>query len=89
MYINSTNHQLNLSQGAVAQALAKAAGPALQDECNKKAPIQDGEIAVTGAGKLPCRHVFHVVAPKYDGAGGKAEKVNFNEQIACLIHQVI
>ena len=62
MYVNTTNVDLNLSQGAVAQALSKAAGPALQAECTKKAPISAGDIAVTEGGRLQCRHVFHVVA---------------------------
>ena len=77
MYINTTNEELDLTQGAVAKELAKAAGPALQAECNKKAPIPIGGVAVTGPGKLPCRHVFHVNAPNYDGPGGQAEKVIF------------
>ena len=76
MYVNTTNCNLDLSQGAVATALAKAAGPTLQAECNKKAPVSVGNYAVTGAGKLPCRNVLHVVAPNYDGPGGQAEKVS-------------
>ena len=75
VYINSSNGNLDLTQGAVAQAMAKAAGPALQAECKKKAPIPAGGVAVTGAGELTCRYVFHVNAPSYDGAGGQAEKV--------------
>ena len=65
MYVNTTNADLDLSQGPVARALSKAAGPALQAECTKKAPISAGDIAVTGSGKLQCRHVIHVVASKY------------------------
>ena len=58
--------------GEVAQTLSKAAGPTLQAECTKKAPISDGEIAVTGGGNLQCRYVFHIVASQYDQ---QAEKV--------------
>ena len=72
MYVNTTNVDLNLSQGAVAQALSKAAGPALQAECTKKAPISAGDIAVTEGGRLQCRHVIHVVASSYQK---QAEKV--------------
>lgn len=57
-------------------ALAKAAGPELQAECDKKPQVAVGDIAVTGAGRLPCRYVFHTVTPSYDKPGGKAEKVH-------------
>ena len=75
IYVNTTNTNLDLSQGAVAVALSKAAGPELQKECSKKAPVAVGEIAVTGAGKLPCHYVFHTVVSTYDKTGGKAVKV--------------
>ena len=75
MYVNTTNVDLNLSQGAVAQALSKAAGPALQAECTKKAPISVGDIAVTGGGRLPCRYVLHTVAAQYPRREKQAEKV--------------
>ena len=75
MYVNTTNTDLNLSNGKVAQALSAAAGPSLQEECKKKAPISVAEIAVTGGGKLQCRYVFHTVAAHYDGPGKQAEKV--------------
>ena len=65
MYVNTTNGDLNLSNGGVAEALSKAAGPALQEECKKKAPISVGDIAVTGGGKLQCRYVLHTVAAQY------------------------
>lgn len=76
MYVNTTNTELNLSHGGVAQALSTAAGPSLQDECKRKAPIPVGGIAVTGGGKLQCQYVFHTVAAGYDGPGKQAEKVS-------------
>ena len=78
MYVNTTNVDLNLSQGAVAQALSKAAGPALQAECTKKAPISVGDIAVTGSGRLPCRYVLHTVAAQHHRREKQAEKVRIN-----------
>ena len=77
MYVNTTNTKLDLTQGAVAQTLAKAAGPSLQAECTRKAPVSLGNIAVTRAGNLPSQYILHVVAPSYDGPGGQAEKVTF------------
>ena len=75
MYVNSTNTRLDLSSGAVSKLLLKSGGPDLQAECDKKAPISVGDVAITGGGKLECRHIFHVVIPNYDGPGGKSEKV--------------
>ena len=73
MYVNTTNTDLNLSQGAVSLALLKAGGKGLQQECDQKAPIKVGDVASTGPGKLPCRSVFHTVVTKYNKK--PAEKV--------------
>ena len=67
MYVNTTNNQLNLSSGAVSIALLKAGGKSLQDDCTKKGPIKTGDVAVTGPGQIPCKHIFHTVMPTYDG----------------------
>ena len=67
---------MDLSGGAVAQALASAAGPSLQAECSKKAPIGVGEIAVTGPGNIRrCKCIVHINCPGYDHSGGQAEAV--------------
>ena len=79
--MNSTNGNMDLSGGAVAQALSKAAGPALQAECTQKAPIAAGEIAVTGPGNiLRCKCIIHINCPGYDKAGGQAEEVSCPEE---------
>ena len=72
--MNTTDTQLGFG-GYVSQALLKAAGTTLKDECAKKAPVPVGGVAVTGAGNLTCKHIMHVVLPNYDGPGGNAEKV--------------
>ena len=72
----------------MAQALAKAAGPALQAECNKKAPIGAGEIAVTGPGNiLRCKCILHINCPGYDKSGGQAEDVRVEN--SCSINSVL
>ena len=70
--MNTTNTNLDLSQGAVSRVLLKAGGSSLQQECTKRAPINVGEVAVTGSGNLPCQYVFHTVLPKHSS---RAEKV--------------
>ena len=71
--VNTTNRDLNLSSGAVSIALLKAGGQQLQAECTEKAPVNTGDVAVTGPGALPCKYIFHTVIPNYNGKG--AEKV--------------
>lgn len=73
--MNTTNTDLNLSQGNVAKALLRAGGKSLQQECDATAPINVGDVAVTGPGMLPCRHVLHTVMPSYKKHSGEAEEV--------------
>ena len=54
-------------------ALLKAGGQRLQDECTKKAPVKTGDVAVTGPGQIPCKHIVHTVIPSYNGKA--SEKV--------------
>ncbi|KAM6934529.1 poly(ADP-ribose) polymerase family member 14-related sequence 1 [Xenentodon cancila] len=55
--------------GGLAAALVKAAGPQLQDECNKlisKTQLKSGDCVITGAGgQLCCQKVIHAVGPKF------------------------
>ena len=72
--VNTTDQNLGLG-GYVSQALLKAAGHSLKDECEKKKPVAMGGVAVTGAGNLKCKRIIHTVLPSYDGPNGNAEKV--------------
>ncbi|CAH1257858.1 PARP14 [Branchiostoma lanceolatum] len=65
--VNSTNEQLDLTRGAVSNAICKAGGPNIQRECANIAAsggsgMKDG-IAVTGSGKLKCQKIIHAAAP--------------------------
>lgn len=64
--------------GGLAGALLKAAGPQLQDECDKiinvNGHLRPGDSVLTAAGgKLGCKNIIHAMAPNFDGA--KTEKV--------------
>ena len=72
--VNTTDANFGFG-GFVAQALLKVAGAALKDECASKAPVPVGDVAVTGAGNMKCKHIIHAVLPNYDGPGGQSEKV--------------
>ncbi|NWW31625.1 PAR14 polymerase, partial [Panurus biarmicus] len=66
--VNASNEDLK-HIGGLADALARAAGPALQEECDelvrKLGSLQPGDTVITGAGKLPCRNVIHAVGPRW------------------------
>jgi O-acetyl-ADP-ribose deacetylase (regulator of RNase III) len=62
--VNAANAQL-ISGGGVAGALHRAAGPGLAEEGRPMAPIQPGEVVVTGAHELPNDCVLHALGPVY------------------------
>ncbi|NXE90764.1 PAR14 polymerase, partial [Menura novaehollandiae] len=66
--VNASNENLK-HIGGLAEALLRAAGPALQEECDelvrKNGNFQPGCAVITGAGKLPCKNVIHAVGPRW------------------------
>ncbi|XP_018766846.3 protein mono-ADP-ribosyltransferase PARP14-like isoform X2 [Serinus canaria] len=66
--VNASNEDLN-HIGGLAEALSRAAGPALQEECNELMKelgnLQPGDAVITRAGKLPCKNVIHAVGPRW------------------------
>ncbi|NXU15688.1 PAR14 polymerase, partial [Pardalotus punctatus] len=67
--VNASNENLK-HMGGLAGALSRAAGPALQEECDelvrKHGDFQPGCAVITGAGKLPCKNVIHAVGPRWN-----------------------
>jgi O-acetyl-ADP-ribose deacetylase (regulator of RNase III) len=64
--VNAANNDLQLG-GGVAGAIRRAAGPAVQDECDAHGPVQVGEAAITGAGRLRARYVIHAASMSLGG----------------------
>lgn len=62
--VNAANAMLKTG-GGVAGAIHRAAGPGLEDECAKFAPIEPGEVVITGAHDLPNDFVIHCLGPVY------------------------
>ncbi|NXH42078.1 PAR14 polymerase, partial [Dicaeum eximium] len=66
--VNASNEDLK-HIGGLADALSRAAGPALQEECDelvrKLRNLQPGDAVITCAGKLPCKNVIHAVGPRW------------------------
>jgi O-acetyl-ADP-ribose deacetylase (regulator of RNase III) len=69
--VNAANGHL-AHGGGVAAAIARAAGPALEQEGDRivatRGPLDVGEAVVTTAGRLPFKGVIHAVGP-HQGVG--------------------
>uniref|UniRef100_A0A8C5MSA8 Poly [ADP-ribose] polymerase n=1 Tax=Leptobrachium leishanense TaxID=445787 RepID=A0A8C5MSA8_9ANUR len=58
--VNLTNLSLNYKQG-VSKAILEGGGAPLQEECKGRGKQVYGDVVVTGAGHLKCKHVLHIV----------------------------
>jgi O-acetyl-ADP-ribose deacetylase (regulator of RNase III) len=73
--VNAANEQLRRG-GGVDGAIHRAAGPELQEACNRIGGCPTGEARITPGFRLPARHVIHAVGPRWHGGGkGEAEKL--------------
>jgi len=75
--VNAANGHL-AHGGGVAAAIARAAGPALEEEggriVSERGPIDIGEAVVTTAGRLPFKGVIHAVGP-HMGVGQEEDRL--------------
>lgn len=62
--VNAANAELRIG-GGVAGAIHRAAGPGLEGECRRFAPIRPGQAVITGGHRLPNRYVIHCLGPIY------------------------
>ncbi len=75
--VNAANGHL-AHGGGVAAIIARAAGPALQEECERliagRGPLPTGSAVVTTAGRLPFKGIIHAVGPRH-GEGDEEKKL--------------
>src|SRR4029453_16532293 len=72
--VNAANEKLALG-GGVAGAIKRNGGPSIQEECNRIGGTPVGTAVVTGAGKLPFKHIIHAVGPRW-GDGDEDRKLS-------------
>ena len=63
---NAANTEL-LHGGGVAAAIARAGGPAIDEESRAAAPVGLGEAVETSGGEMPCRWVIHAATMELGG----------------------
>jgi len=87
--VNAANSTL-LGGGGVDGAIHRRGGPAILDACRELRRslwpdgLPTGQVALTGGGKLPARHVIHTVGPIYGQHGGKEPEL----LAACYRHAI-
>lgn len=71
--VNAANSHLQHG-GGVAGAIVRKGGLVIQEESDRIGYVPVGNAAVTGAGKLPAKHVIHAVGPRM-GEGDEDNKL--------------
>ncbi|HES59676.1 MAG: macro domain-containing protein [Calditrichaceae bacterium] len=71
--VNAANDRLILG-GGVAGSIARAGGPAIQEECYRIGGTFVGGAVITGAGNLLAKYVIHAVGPRM-GEGNEDVKL--------------
>ena len=83
--VSAANTRLDHGVG-VAGAVIKKGGYGIQKESDnyirQHGLLKDGEVAMTGAGKLPCKRIIHAVGPMWRKA--EQEKCKRALRMACL-----
>lgn len=70
--------------GGVSAALRRAGGEMVRNEASKHPPLQVGDVAVTSAGNLPARYIFHAITIDYGSMTFPSEESIRAATLKCL-----
>ena len=81
--VNTTNEEM-IGYSGVDYAVHTAAGPELDAECEKLAPLGLGQAKITAGYSLPCKYVIHTSGPIWQGGLVGEENILRSCYAACL-----
>ncbi|KAL8567911.1 hypothetical protein ACOMHN_059033 [Nucella lapillus] len=85
--VNAANTEMN-HIGGLAQDIVKKGGDSIQKECHEKLrgrkPLKEGEVLVSGPGRLRCQLIIHAVGPMYKGGYSGEQDCLFDTVMMCL-----
>lgn len=81
--VNTTNEQL-IGFSGVDLAIHKTAGPKLDEECARIAPLKQGKAKITKGYNLPSRYVIHTFGPVWSGGNNNEIELLKSCYIECL-----
>lgn len=82
--VSSDDNHLTMS-GGVSRSILYSAGERIQDEARKHIPLKQlGDVAVTSAGGLSAKYIFHVVTIMYDDYSTIDEEAVGRGTLRCL-----
>jgi O-acetyl-ADP-ribose deacetylase (regulator of RNase III) len=84
--VNAANSHLSHG-GGVAGAIVRKGGDVIQKESNAIGHVPVGQVALTGAGALPARHVIHAVGPRMGEGDEDAKLRNAARNSLALAHE--
>jgi len=85
--VNAANSWLQHG-GGVAAALVRRGGPEIQRESDAAGFVPEGQVAVTGAGKLAARYVIHAVGPRGGDPEGDGKLASAARQALLAAHDL-
>jgi O-acetyl-ADP-ribose deacetylase (regulator of RNase III) len=70
--VSSDDNHLTMG-GGVSYSILRAGGQSIREEARKHIPLKLGDVAVTSAGELPAKYIFHAVTIDYTEMQGPTE----------------